>query len=425
MINKEISILTFKNSIKLYNDLYINDKIYKNRYQQKYYEIIFDKIKNSYNYYKENKDIKDNYQIFKVNDEYINTIELLNSKFVSPNIKGYIYNNLTHIIKYTFTIKTLNDSRNITLIFGIFNNNFNKIREFKNYIIKIKILLKFIFEFSSFRCSNNITLYLLLTPLYKELPYKKDILNNNNVNSAVTTSCTYNGELLIYRKEEWFKVLIHELFHLTGLDFSTMDIYKYSKKIKKHFNNINSSMLLYESYCEFWATILNSCFKVFFYQVRDKIQNNKRAIYKKTFVNEVNKYIEDEKKFSLFQMIKIIKFINNEFTYRDFIMKTIPIRNYYREKTNVFSYYFIKTILLLNNESFFKWCNNNNINLLKFNNNNNTLLSFIQFIINKSTKKDFIENTDIMDILYDDIINHTVKTNEINNLLYTMRMTIR
>ena len=29
-----------------------------------------------------------------------------------------------------------------------------------------------------------------------------------------------NGKILIYRKEEWKKVLIHELFHSLCLDFS-------------------------------------------------------------------------------------------------------------------------------------------------------------------------------------------------------------
>ena len=49
---------------------------------------------------------------------------------------------------------------------------------------------------------------------YSRLPENKtDILDQVNCNTAVTYACAVNGECLIYRKEEWFKVFIHETFH--------------------------------------------------------------------------------------------------------------------------------------------------------------------------------------------------------------------
>ena len=38
----------------------------------------------------------------------------------------------------------------------------------------------------------------------------------------------------------------------------------------------------------------------------------------------------------------------------------------YKENTNVFCYYIIKTIMLFFYDDFFKWCNLNNSNLIKF-----------------------------------------------------------
>ena len=46
------------------------------------------------------------------------------------------------------------------------------------------------------------------------------VLDQDNCNTAVTYACAIKGECLIYRKEEWFKVLIHETMHALCLDFS-------------------------------------------------------------------------------------------------------------------------------------------------------------------------------------------------------------
>jgi len=57
-------------------------------------------------------------------------------------------------------------------------------------------------------------------------------------------------------------------------------------------------------------------------------------------------------------------------TYTDLYSKTehSKLQRYhsYKEKTNVLSYYVIKTILINNYNSFLLWCQNNNISLLQF-----------------------------------------------------------
>ena len=57
-------------------------------------------------------------------------------------------------------------------------------------------------------------------------------LGSNNCNSAVTFACASKGKLLIYRKEEWKKVLIHELFHSLCLDFAGSNYETLRKNIK-------------------------------------------------------------------------------------------------------------------------------------------------------------------------------------------------
>ena len=105
---------------------------------------------------------------------------------------------------------------------------------------------------------KTLKIYLYLTNKKKTLPLNNIVpLNKNNVNSAVTYSCSMNGEILIFRKEEWFKCLIHELFHSLCLDFiglySDIDVKSYLRNVFC----IKSEYLLSESYNEWWATNLN------------------------------------------------------------------------------------------------------------------------------------------------------------------------
>ena len=58
----------------------------------------------------------------------------------------------------------------------------------------------------------------------------------NNCNSAVTYACASNGKILIYRKEEWKKVLINELFHSLCLDFALSNYNSLKSNIKKIFD---------------------------------------------------------------------------------------------------------------------------------------------------------------------------------------------
>ena len=77
-----------------------------------------------------------------------------------------------------------------------------------------------------------------MTPFKKKLPENDyEILSPTHCNSAVTTSCIRNGEICIYRKEEFLKVLIHESFHIFGLDFSGLPISRLKKNILKIFPN--------------------------------------------------------------------------------------------------------------------------------------------------------------------------------------------
>ena len=59
-----------------------------------------------------------------------------------------------------------------------------------------------------------------MTTLHKFLPHnEEDEITKFNINSGYAS--INEGTIVIFRKEEWFKVFIHESIHYFNLDFRT------------------------------------------------------------------------------------------------------------------------------------------------------------------------------------------------------------
>ena len=104
---------------------------------------------------------------------------------------------------------------------------------------------------------------------------KMNIIDSYNVNTAVTYACAKDGEVYIYRHEEWFKVLMHEVMHSFCLDFSPVHS-NVTNKLKENIKNlfpINCKLDIAESYTEFWANIINLSF-ISFYSLKGVTNRN-------------------------------------------------------------------------------------------------------------------------------------------------------
>ena len=73
-------------------------------------------------------------------------------------------------------------------------------------------------------------------------------------------------------------------------------------------------------------------------------------------------------------------------TYKDLYSETQRSRmlreNLYKEKTNVLSYYIIKTVLINNYQGTLSWCKTNNLSLLQFKKTIKNQSEFCKFIEN-------------------------------------------
>jgi len=276
----------------------------------------------------------------------------------------------------TYTISLL--ERTITIHFLIEDDKPElQINKYNNYVDHILAWLYIANEYASRECSNKLTIFIYHTSLTKELPSSPiQILNENNVNTAFTRSCPTNSEIVVFRKEEWFKVLIHETFHNFALDFSDMNTSECHAKILSIFP-VHSEVNLFEAYTEFWARIMNVLFCSYF--------NTKNKKDLDEFLGYTEYFINMESIYSFFQLVKVLRFMNME--YRNLYEKTDVAQNIrntmYKEDTNVLSYYIITLILIYNYQPFLGWCKTNNTEMLQFKKTSASQMSFCNFIEKK------------------------------------------
>ena len=283
--------------------------------------------------------------------EHFNYIPTTFNKYISKHMN------------FKTTIKTIINNKNINVhIFqeSVFFKNKQKI----NQILK---LLNFLTTFSNNLCSKQLDIYIYLTPFKKTLPRNKLQINQQNVNTGFTFACKSNNEIHIYRKEEWFKVLIHECIHAFGLDFSTIN-----NNVLSEFFKLRINMNLSEAYCETLTIIIQSFF----------------INYKNNFIDHFKKVIYNETVFSLTQAAKILNY--NNITLQDLIHS--KTQNNYSEVTPVFSYFVIKSIYLYFINDFLDLCISLDKNILKNNFNNNDVLLYSNLVKKKSVHKKYLND---------------------------------
>lgn len=298
--------------------------------------------------------------------------KIFNDSNFPQNVVAHINEHMVAEIKYAFSLY----ERNIHIYFIVEDAHFQReIDTYNKYAQTIAIWLHVLNQYSSKKCAKTLTVYLYFTSLGKQLPPSNvHILDENNVNTAFTTTCPVISEIVIFRREEWFKVFIHETFHNFGLDFSAMNCDHLHLRIMNIFDIHTQTMCAYETYTEFWANIINTLFCSFF------ALKNKKNVH--AFLENSEIYIHYEREFCLFQMVKTLDFMGLKYTdlYSTSSLSRQLRENLYKEKTAVFSYFVLKTILLNNYQGFLDWCNTHNSPILDFNKTYETQQSFFEFI---------------------------------------------
>ena len=170
-----------------------------------------------------------------------------------------------------------------------------------------------------FQMKQNYNFYIIMNPLKRKLP-KKEIMDTKHVNGGFTY--VNRNNIFVIRKEDYDKVLIHELLHHNN--FIHHEEWKPENilRLKKHFNIRHDCELLpNEAVIEVLACFINTVF------------------YAIEFGTDFEELLRKEQAYSLTIAKKTLHFQNGKPWY---------------ERTNAFCYIILKTIMYLHIDKFLK-----------------------------------------------------------------------
>jgi len=334
--------------------------------------------------------------------------------YMPSNIRNNINTMKGKCYEYNFIIYT----KKYKVSFYIENND--KL-DLDKEIKKIFIWFFIANAYSNEKCSQYLNVNLYLTELKKVLPNNTKIIKPEHANTAFTTSCKKHTEINLFRKEEWFKVLIHETFHCSGMDFSELEHSSSNKKVLTIFP-VNSDVRLFETYCEMWAEIINVMFISY-----NKLETNENLNEEMNkMILHTEKMLYYERVFSLFQCSKILHFFGIK--YRNLYEKDLTSMKLrtsrYKEETQVLSYYIIKSIYMFFVNDFIEWCVENNdengVISLNFNKTGETIDSYIYFIEEHFLNSSYTGSLLLFENWFQNIDNTSIS----NEMYNTLRMSV-
>lgn len=255
-----------------------------------------------------------------IDDEYIISIlnKFQNGIFISLDIKLYVENNITLCEYYDFGFLKLH---------FFYASDLDKDTKY-HLISNIYLITKLIHSFNPI---HNINLFYFDTHLTKKFDMSNisefKYLSSENVNSG---SSRTGIELMIWRREEVFKVLIHELIHYLNMDVKHDD--KFNQLILRNIGQIKYPVFINETITEIQAQFFHTLYMTIMINLNsdiDKIIDNFKVLYNYELI------------FSWYQFSKIFEY------YSIPTFKSDIIAENFNQSSNIFSYYILKCILTI------------------------------------------------------------------------------
>lgn len=386
---------------------------------------LYDDVSRGYNYINTKK-TKDGKKFYKCKSTKITSVHQIprpktfNTNSFPSEVREHIDKYSNQDLSYTFSLF----SREVKVHFILEESvsTTEAVEVYNDYIDRMLTWLHIVNEYSAKKCSKTITIFIYLTSLTKQLPVTNiQILDEIHVNTAFTYTCPIESEIVIFRKEEWFKVFMHETMHNFALDFSDMNQEDCNKQILDIFQ-VKSDVNLFEAYTEFWAEIMNAVFCSYY------LQKDKSSIAAPTeFYDNFEFFINYERSYGIFQMVKTLNFM--ELTYKDLYSKSpkseMMRETMYKEKSNILSYYVLKIVLMNQYQGFLSWSNKNNLSLLQFKKTTGNIDEFCNFIKKNYKTKSLLANVTCMEGFLRNMKNSkNTQNKDTQFILKNMRMSI-
>lgn len=376
---------------------------------------IYHKINNEYlnDFSKFRTQIDNNYEIMEIISKHLQPSRYLNheiTNYISKNVKtqnNYLF------IKYTIPF----NSTQIVLNFISFRSFSQKLLTQLDKIVKIMfaslLLINNLTQSTSIFNKTNLNVYFFLTPFMKHFDINDKHLGEKNCNTGFTYPNLDEGLIIIYRLEEFLKVLIHESIHNAGVDNALIDLirdnYRNNDKTKLYNNFLDNYNLqnvedlgFNEAVTEFWANYV--FFSVYAFDKQSQSFKNYQKNFERIFLIQ--------QIFTMFQISKILHC--NGMKYHDILTK-FSQNNKYNELTHVISYYLFKFFLIIDYKTFIERYFENrditkdNINI-KFGieiYNFDMIFNYINNMsLNEKIDDYFIKSREIFDLIYKSCYNN-------------------
>lgn len=356
VLNRSIEIKTenifqYKNIINKLMNIVISDSNYKLTFGGK----------NDFIYFFDNK------LSTKEQDKYYSIV----NKFASNNMEHiltYVYIPLICLDNILSNVTRLYTYHYETMKINIYTTNSSDINEMINHIV-----LNFIFLKTS---DKKITVILFDCDVKKNI-CDDDIFKKVNVNSGYTMFS--EPLIVIYRTEEYKKLVIHELIHIFGID-KNFKSEKYTREALHYINieNHDTQNNPSELYTETLANILNIV--------------SKEAIINGT-EDSVIRLLFFERAFSIIQFVKILNHSNIKMIEELYNKKS---GKKIKQRINVLYYYILRSVIMFDLTLFY-----------------NIVIKNIQISVKDS------------DILFTHVLNTILHNKEYKNLINTSLKTYK
>ena len=276
--------------------------------------------------------------------------------FVDVEISDYINKNMKY--KYSYKFKYKNIVMNITY--------FTKENKDKVIIEDLfsKIVNRLIFMMNISKIYKDVNLEVYDTPFKKQLPCSKHEECKKKVTPKhVNTGMSWPNNIVIYRREELLKLIIHEMIHLLNIDEKDEDNNAFLE-----FSNLfcinKEKLLINESYVETLALLIDIYIKLW----------EKNMLNYENYKHNIKKVIL----FNLKQCSKICIFYNIK-KYKELFVNNNKCKKYLDNDSNIFSYHIVKLVNLYNLNNFISlYIENKNTNILKESYNYRLYLKYLK-----------------------------------------------
>ena len=248
------------------------------------------------------------------------------NNFISLDIQDYCEKCLDKTIKFEVSL-----NKSISNIVMNYNHSFN-ISSQVDKIIKRCMILSDIHGLD-----KKLNINLWFTPFLKKLPSEYTLLGPKEINSG--SSGGYYDKVEIWRTEEMPKLVIHEVYHNLDLDSKYYNYDKVVKYVKSKSDISDDTLLLInESLTEITAVLINC--------ILCSLEINHGF---ERFI----KYLELERKYTIFQVSKILLHFGYKNAFEFFSPKEKQFK--FNQNTSVFSYFIVKGSILFNLDKYMKF----------------------------------------------------------------------